>query len=105
MSTNRLLLRLSNMPTKNDYLNYVYAELKNATQQLQNAGYNINVNTGLVGRQGFNSVYDIVLFEYFRELHFIYHGLDRNVWTCDPVDRLYFIGLQGFVTNQYNTLP
>ena len=105
MSTFKTLLQLSQMATKNDYLNYVSHELNAVTQTLQNAGYNINANAGLVGRQSLNTLNDIVNFEYFREMHFIYHGLSGNGWTYDPVDQVYFIGLQGFVTSQYNHLP
>lgn len=104
MSTYKLLLRLSNMARKTDYLNYIDYELGNTIQALQNAGYQINKNTGLTGRHSFKTANDIVLFSYYRELHFIYYGLTNNQWVYDPVDKLYLIGLQGFVSAQYNSL-
>lgn len=105
MNTFKTLITLSRMTSKANYLNYITNELATTNQTLTNAGYNINTNVGLIGRQSFNNINDMMNFEYFREVHYIYHGLTSDNWNFDPIDRLFYIGLKGFVENQYNSLP
>lgn len=99
------LIQISYLNSKSDYLNFIENELKTVTDVLTSAGYNINSNQGLIGPQSLKTVPDITNFTYFREVHFIYHGLKNNQWSSDPVDHLYFEGLKAFTITQYNSLP
>jgi hypothetical protein len=104
MNTFSTLLQLSSKTTKADYLGFVKNELDQTVQALQSAGYPISTQAGLIGAQSLKTVNDIARFTYFREMHFIYYGLLNNSWSYDPADKTYFLGLQGFVTKQYDQL-
>lgn len=105
MNTFSLMLRLSSQKSKSDYMNLVQTELTNLINHFTKNGYNININHGMVGQQTFKTMQDLYTYNFFRDVHFIYWGLNGNWNTNDPLDELYYRGLEGFVSTQYSLLP
>lgn len=105
MNTFNLLLKLSTQKSKKDYLNLADQELSDIVSQLKQLGYNIDKKTGFIGEQSLKPMQHIFIYQYFRDVHFIYWGIKNNQWDNDPVDELYYRGIQGFITNQYKQLP
>jgi hypothetical protein len=105
MSTFNLLEMLSQQKGKTDYFQIVQQEINSTLAQLQTLNYKINIKDGLDGVQAFQTTHSLYLFQYFRDLHFMYWGLQGSWPTVDPIDKMYYIGLRGFVENQFNSLP
>lgn len=104
MKTFNLMLRLSEQRNKVDYITLLGNELNQIVADLTGLGYNVTAQQGLVGRHSMN-INDLYLYQYFRDVHFIYWGLQNNQWNNDPIDELYYRGLEGFVSTQYQKLP
>jgi hypothetical protein len=109
ISSKELILQLSSQQTKTDYLRLVRNELLSVVNLFNSYGYNVDAQQGFIGKQALQvkpgNWEHLFLYQYFRDVFFIYHGLQSNRWTNDPVDDLYYQGLRGLVSNQYQQLP
>ena len=104
MSTFNLIGELNQQMSKKDYLDLVNTELKKLVTKLSQRGYKIDEQQGLIGRQVIITSADLELFQYFRDIHFIYWGLSNNKWIYDNFESVYYNSLKQIVTDQYAPL-
>ncbi len=99
MNTKELLDHLSSLNTKKEVENFIATELNNAIMDFNTNGYKVDITNGFIGQQILKAV-DLLKYQYFRDLHFLYYGLKGN-WIIKE-ESIYFNTLKSSVESIYN---
>lgn len=101
-STKDLIQTLTNLTSKHDFIKEIETDLDLVIQNLKNKGYQVDKTVGLVGKQRLNGN-DIFVYQYLRDLHFIFWGLTTNNWqTFEPFETIYYSNLNMIILEYYN---
>ena len=105
MDTFSLLIKLSGSKSKKEYLQLLDKELIHIVHNLTTKGYQVHKEKGFVNSTNINPS-DFFDCHYFSEVLYINSGLTTGNWTePNTIDSLFYIGVKGFVTDQFNSIP
>lgn len=103
VSTTTLLHVLSSKASKSSYLNDLSIELDYLVDHFNQNGYQVHKKEGFIGPQILQKK-DFHLYQYFRDVHFIFWGLSTNIWISDKIDDYYYNALKATVEEQFNKI-
>jgi len=100
--TEGLLKKLNQSEDKIEFNHILKTEFDSCSNYFIEKGHNLDIVKGFIGRQILNDK-DLFIYQYYRDLHFIYWGLKGNWKTFDPIDTIYYDNLQRIVAATYDS--
>ena len=100
-STEKVLHSLVDTQTKEEMKLFIESKFEEITSYFAAKGHNIDKKKGFVGRQVLADN-DIFIYQYYRDMHFIYWGLQGDWSTFDPFDKIYYFNLQRIIEELYS---
>lgn len=93
-NTSDFLNHLNNIKAQSDVIAFLEEEFYNVIDQLNEKGYKVNSEVGFEGPQTLKTIEDLELYQYLRDLLFLFHGANGNWNYLEPTETVYFVGLQ-----------
>jgi hypothetical protein len=104
MNTKELIDKLRNIKSKNDFIGLIKNELNQIINHFNQKGYNVDIQKGFVGRQVLQDDNDLFDYQYFRDVHFLYWGLNGDWNTFDSIDKIYYDKLKDIIESLYDKI-
>ena len=102
-STKELMHSLMCKINKKEFIDEISNDFQSVSDYFVSKGHQIDKQTGFLGKQILD-VKDIFIYQYFRDLHFIYWGITARNWpTFDLIDEIYYENLKRIIEIDYNS--